>query len=131
MGDFNVPTPEKMTKPKPGRHVDFWKGLESANLKDMGPEKDSGTFWGNGQDIDSVLATGFKPVASEILKGAQDDHPRHNDAKEVSDHYAEADNDRLRVQPPTRHWARTAPMRWSSGPIFWPDGSKSLIHSAL
>jgi endonuclease/exonuclease/phosphatase family metal-dependent hydrolase len=91
MGDFNVPTPEKMTKPNQGA-TDFWKGLESADLKDMGPEgKDAGTFWGNNQDIDSVLATGFKPVASEILKGDKMTIPGHPDAKEVSDHYAEAD----------------------------------------
>jgi endonuclease/exonuclease/phosphatase family metal-dependent hydrolase len=91
MGDFNIPTPEKMKNPNASA-LEFWKALEPFGLKDMGPAgKDSGTFWGNNQDIDSVLTTGFKPVASEILKGDKMTIPGHPDAKEVSDHYAEAD----------------------------------------
>jgi endonuclease/exonuclease/phosphatase family metal-dependent hydrolase len=91
MGDFNVPTEAKMTKPNQGA-TDFWKALEPFGLKDMGPEgPNAGTFWKNGQDIDSVLTSGFKPVKSEILSGDKMTIPGQSDAKGVSDHYAEAD----------------------------------------
>jgi hypothetical protein len=58
----------------------------------MGPTgKAGGSFWGNGQNIDAVLAKGFGGQASEMLSGTKMTLPGHPDAKEVSDHYAEAD----------------------------------------
>ena len=58
--------------------------------QDMG---EMGTYyiWKNGEDIDSVLATGFQSVSSEMLSGDKMTLPGHPDAKQVSDHYAEAD----------------------------------------
>lgn len=91
MGDFNIPTPEKMDKPNPSA-MEFWKALEPFNLQDAGPQgQNSGTFWSNGKDIDSVLTNGFKSVKSEILSGDKMTLPGRPDAKQVSDHYAEAD----------------------------------------
>lgn len=91
MGDFNLPTLE--AKPKQGKGAtDFWHALEPLHLEDMGPTgKDRGSFWKNGQDIDSVLATGFQSVSHEMLSGDKMTVPEHTDAKQVSDHYAEAD----------------------------------------
>ena len=91
MGDFNVPTLQATGK----QHqdvVDFWQALAPAGLKDMGPTGQAGaSFWKNGQDIDAVLATGFRSVSSEMLTGAKMAIPGHPDARDVSDHYAEAD----------------------------------------
>lgn len=95
MGDFNVPTPG------PGANmnqdvVDFWQALAPLGLKDMGPTgKAGGSFWGNGQNIDAVLAKGFEGQAGEMLSGNKMTLPGHPDAKEVSDHYAEADTIRF------------------------------------
>jgi endonuclease/exonuclease/phosphatase family metal-dependent hydrolase len=92
MGDFNTPTLEARPSSNPGV-IDFWKAMEPLELQDMGPTgKDRGSFWGNGQDIDSVLATGFESVSSEMLTGDKMTLPGHPDAKQVSDHYAEADS---------------------------------------
>jgi endonuclease/exonuclease/phosphatase family metal-dependent hydrolase len=91
MGDFNTPTLE--AKPNQGAGaVDFWNKLAPLHLTDMGPTgKDRGSFWKNGQDIDSVLATGFTSVAHEMLSGDKMTLPGRPDAKQVSDHYAESD----------------------------------------
>jgi hypothetical protein len=91
MGDMNIPTLEADPNQNQGAK-DFWHALEPANLKDMGPTgKDRGSFWGNGHDIDVVLANGFQSVSHEMLTGNKMTIPGHDDAKKVSDHYAEAD----------------------------------------
>ena len=92
MGDFNTPTLE--AKPHQGQGaVDFWNALGPLKLSDMGPTgKDRVSFWKSGQDIDSVLATGFQSVAHEMLSGDKMTLPGRPDAKQVSDHYAEADS---------------------------------------
>lgn len=94
MGDMNVPTLE--ADPNQSQSVkDFWNAMPD-NLKDMGPTgKDRGTFWGNDKDIDVVQANGFERVSSEVLKGDKMTLPGRPDAKQVSDHYAEADTIRF------------------------------------
>jgi endonuclease/exonuclease/phosphatase family metal-dependent hydrolase len=92
MGDFNIPTLE--ARPDQGQGGrDFWKELEPLLLKDMGPTgKDRVSFWKNGADIDSVLATGFQSVSQEMLTGQKMTIPGRPDARQVSDHFAEADS---------------------------------------
>ena len=92
MGDFNIPTLEaKPNQSQGGR--DFWKELEPLLLEEMGPTgKDRVSFWKNGADIDSVLATGFQSVSHEMLTGDKMSIPGKPDAQQVSDHYAEADS---------------------------------------
>jgi endonuclease/exonuclease/phosphatase family metal-dependent hydrolase len=92
MGDFNVPTPEPGVKPKDKGVADFWDALAPLGLTDMGPTGKAGaSFWGNGQNIDAVLAKGFEGKTHEMLSGTKMTLPGHPDAKQVSDHYAEAD----------------------------------------
>lgn len=96
MGDFNTPTLEAKPTTNPGV-VDFWKAMDPLDLEDMGPSgKDRGSFWGNGQDIDSVLAKGFETVSSQMLSGDKMTLPGRPDAKQISDHYAEADTIRFK-----------------------------------
>lgn len=91
MGDFNIPTlaanPNQSQAAK-----DFWKAFDPLQLQDMGPTgADRVSFWKNGGDIDSVLASGFESVSHEMLSGDKMTLPGHPDAKQVSDHYAESD----------------------------------------
>ncbi|MDB5097452.1 MAG: hypothetical protein JWM80_1873 [Cyanobacteria bacterium RYN_339] len=91
MGDFNTSTPEPGAKLNPDAAA-FWQALEPLGLQDVGPTgKAGGSFWRNGENIDAVLAKGFQGKAHEMLSGAKMTLPGHPDAKEVSDHYAEAD----------------------------------------
>lgn len=91
MGDFNVEIPTEHTRDK--GTLDFWKALEATKLEDMGPTgKEGASFWRNGKNIDWVLATGFKSLSHEMLTGDKAAIPDHPDAKQVSDHYAEADS---------------------------------------
>ena len=92
MGDMNVPTPEPGVKLSQGAK-DFWKALEPAGMKDMGPSGQAGaSYWKNGANIDVVMARGFKSESSRMLTGDQMTLPGRPDARQVSDHYAEADS---------------------------------------
>lgn len=92
MGDLNVPTPEPGVKLNAGAS-DFWKALEPAGMKDMGPMGQAGaSYWKNGANIDVVMARGFRSESSRMLTGDQMTLPGRPDARQVSDHYAEADS---------------------------------------
>ncbi|MFP5504451.1 MAG: endonuclease/exonuclease/phosphatase family protein, partial [Candidatus Sericytochromatia bacterium] len=92
MGDMNVPTPEPGVKLGKGA-ADFWKALEPAGMTDMGPLGEAGaSYWKNGANIDVVMARGFKSESSRMLKGDQMTLPGRPDARQISDHYAEADS---------------------------------------
>jgi endonuclease/exonuclease/phosphatase family metal-dependent hydrolase len=92
MGDFNTPTLDTNFNHNRGV-IDFWKGLEPAQLQDMGPTGKAGVSdWGSGQNIDSVLAKGFTSESHQMLTGNKMTIPGRPDAKKVSDHYAEADS---------------------------------------
>lgn len=91
-GDVNVEAPAPGRK-LPADVQDFWKALEPIGLKDMGPTgAASASFWGNGHDIDVVMAKGFKSESGQMLTGDKMTIPGKTDAKQLSDHYAEADS---------------------------------------